>query len=184
MTLEAMIDIETLDTEPGSVVLSIGAVLFTQARGVRTDVDSFYRRLELDEQIRSSRTISQASLLWWMEQDAPICAEAFHRARVGVSPSLLGLTGYLRHTDVFWANGPAFDLIILESLYKDNDMAPPWKYSQGRDMRTLREAAGMPRDWDPGAVKSPHGPHHPVHDCLIQVEVVREARRRIAFGEA
>lgn len=69
---DAMIDIETLDTRPSAVVLSIGVVLFN-----RRNADVPFKELNLkfgkrefrDEQIMMGRTISKDTAQWWRGQD-------------------------------------------------------------------------------------------------------------------
>lgn len=175
--LEAMIDIETLDTGPRSVILSIGAVKFDRIGPLKTP--TFFRALELDQQmINFGRTVSQATLFWWHEQSDVAWHTSLHpNNRVMPYSAMSELRAFLRGVECFWANPPAFDCTILDGLYRDIHLEIPWKHNQLRDMRTLREEAGMPRDW------SPEGwlgvAHDPVDDCRFQIEVVREARRRI-----
>ncbi len=101
---EMMLDLETLDTKPSAVVLSIGAVVFETAekpllpaeyvdwtkagRPITLDYevkDRFYRILDIEEQLGPlMRTVSQSTLLWWNKQDQDAKDEAFGPNRVDV----------------------------------------------------------------------------------------------------
>ncbi len=92
--MELMFDLETLDTKPSAVVLSIGAVVW-EAKYLPSEhkikwyeVDKFLRVLDIQKQLDSGRTVSQATLLWWMDQDPKAKAEAFDRNREPVVESL------------------------------------------------------------------------------------------------
>ena len=68
--MDVMIDLETLDTSPTAVVLSLGAVAFdpyTHAHGA-----TFYVEFTnfLEQQTGVGRTISPSTMLWWMQQNA------------------------------------------------------------------------------------------------------------------
>lgn len=176
-----MIDLETLDTGPKSVVLSVGAVLFDE-RGSRS-FSPFYRALELDPQFALDRTVSQSTLLWWMGQSPVAQGMAFSDVRTHPAQVMLDLTAYAGEVKNVWANSPSFDCIIWESLCRDfvglKAAAAPWKHGQVRDVRTFREESGMPRDWAPHGWADTHTEHDPIDDCRYQITVVREARRRI-----
>lgn len=201
--MEIMIDIETLDTRPTAVVLSFAAVAFPD-----TEVDPLYRALDVDQQLAVGRTVSADTLAWWARQPdearlAALAAPAPHLAglgsRCGSSPegawwaveqalSDLELLFGHHNVEAVWACPPTFDIAILESLYEDFGRSPvPWTWRQFRDVRTLREEAGVDGDHPPLSVAdapmtlaADHCvPHHPVWDCYRQIAVVREARRRM-----
>ena len=178
---ELMIDTETLDVTPKAVVLSVAVVPFTQKNGP-DKVNTYYAALDIQPQLDVGRTISESTLKFWMEQDKEVRDAAFEG---GAHPlellnELLQLyNGY----DLIWANGPAFDLIILEDLARDFQLfnSTPWKFWQGRDVRSMREET-VGRDWVPDNIPEDIlelGSHHPIYDCYVQIEVVRKARESI-----
>jgi len=64
-TDRVMIDIETLGTEPGCAILSIGAVHFTAAgRG-----ETLYRNIDRASCEDAGLEIDEETVKWWSEQD-------------------------------------------------------------------------------------------------------------------
>lgn len=175
---EYMIDIETLATTPEAVVLSIGAVKFSQDEGV---TDTFVVKLDLHQQVRARRYMDPDTLSWWMSQNNEARHAAFSSTdREKVRTALENLGAFLGVNQLaVWANSPSFDLVILESLYRSAKMNTPWHYSLSRDLRTLRDMAELPSSWEPDSEVYNFVDHDPLSDCVWQVEVVRECRRLI-----
>lgn len=178
--MELMFDIETLDTQPTAVVLSLGAILFNPDG---TIVDRFYRALDIQAQLNAGRTVSQDTLLWWSQQSSNARDEAFSPVRKTV-PSVLGefycFVGNSPHDNnvtKFWCNGPAFDGIILESLARDFNHLIPWRYNQLRDQRTLVDMANFRvADHNPDIIGTPHTP---IYDCEFQISVITACRNKL-----
>ncbi|POO54357.1 hypothetical protein CPJ18_02345 [Agrobacterium rosae] len=63
--LDLMIDIETLGTAPGSVILSVGAVTFNAETGEFGE--GFYAAVEPQSAVDMGLTIDVSTLKWWME---------------------------------------------------------------------------------------------------------------------
>ncbi len=173
--MDIMIDIETLDTRPSSLVLTIGAVLFD---GTGSS-DQFHTALNVDEQVRYGRTMSMATLGWWMKQgsNSAILDQVTKEQRL-VGERLREFFNFYTRVSLLervWANSPSFDITILESLAKDVGLTVPWSYRQLRDVRTLREEARMDRNWTPENWDGTA--HDAVNDCLLQIATVIEARR-------
>jgi hypothetical protein len=66
-----------------------------------------------------------------------------------------------------WAQGPVFDIVILENLYRQLGKPAPWNYWQIRDSRTLLSTYGDPRD------KNSAGLHNALADCVSQAQAVQ-----------
>lgn len=174
--MELMFDIETLDVCPSSVVLSIGAVTFDPVGRIW---DRYYRVLDIDEQTKQGRTISQSTLFWWLQQEPQALDEAFSEDRYGVPYVLQEFKefGVGRSIEAYWCLGPHFDGTIWESLCRDFGTTPPWGYSQLRDVRTLCMETGV--DYHRHATQVRGVAHNPMYDCEVQVETLTLARGRI-----
>ena len=72
--MDCMIDLETLDTVPEAVVLTVGAVKFKP--GGNSIQDELYIRLDVDEQINTNRTVDDRTVAWWSTQPQSIQDEA------------------------------------------------------------------------------------------------------------
>lgn len=132
-----MLDLETLDTAPSAVILSIGAVKFDPNTFEATD--DFYAVLDLDSQVERGRTISPSTVIWWMRQ-ADAARAALHTPK---EVSLVNevLTDFARWIDDpsgLWGNGADFDNVLLASLYKSFGIKQPWSHRANRCYRTMK----------------------------------------------
>lgn len=140
-----MLDIETLGTTPGCVVLSIGAVKIE--RGEETA--RFYEVISLKDSTDHGLVIETETMVWWMDQ--PEDARGSWMRALSISTLKDALTAFNRwvfgtndesrwHPSrevEFWCKGAAFDFPILEAAYRAVKMTPPWHYSMLRCYRTL-----------------------------------------------
>jgi hypothetical protein len=132
-----MIDLETLGTTPDCVVLTLGAVKFNPY-DLQDPTDPLYLRINVDEQTEKGRIISTSTMKWWVNQSAEAQAEAFSEDdRVSMDDVTTQLNRYLVGADKIWAQGPLFDIMILENFYKMLNKPAPWQYWQIRDSRTI-----------------------------------------------
>lgn len=200
--LEMMIDLETLDTKPSAVVLSLGAVvwetLHSDADGLSYEiVERFMRVLNMEEQFTRGRTVSQSTLLWWQRQDPTARAEGFNPVRQPVTKVLDDFMTFARQygsegfdddqINAFWASPVAFDLPIWEDLAMTFSGFVPWRYNQRYDVRTVVREANLSAKGhtDP---KLTGIPHTPVYDCEWQISLLTAARQKlnrrtgVAFG--
>ncbi len=200
---ELMFDLETLDTKPSAVVLSVGAVIWETMYHPSKDAlsyevkERFMRVLNMEEQFSRGRTVSQDTMLWWQRQDSMAQQEAFNPVR---QPVMLVLDEF-RHfankyadlsvddpgINAFWASPVAFDLPIWEDLAMTFSNSVPWRYNQRYDVRTVVREANLSvnghEDLKLGGV-----PHTPVYDCEWQISILTAARQKlnrrtgVAFG--
>ncbi len=184
MSYEMMIDLETLDTKNSAVVLSIGAVVWEQfidSTGWQwRTVDKFLRVLKIDEQIAHRRTVSEFTLLWWMNQDVMARREAFGLSRQSVGAVVNDLEDFVLGFDInaFWASPATFDFPIWEDLAFDCQLPVPWTYRQKYDVRTVVREAGYSVDGHTYKVGKGEA-HTPVFDCEMQIDLLTAARVKL-----
>ena len=179
--MELMFDLETLDTTPDAVVLSVGAVVFHQG-GDACIIDRLYRVLDIQAQIDAGRTISQSTLLWWMEQSEVARDAAFIDDRAPPALVSLALNHFSEKYGIsrFWAGPSTFDFPIWDSLAQDCHFRAPWTYRQTRDLRTIVDESGISIDAeDEKWSGSDEVPHHPVYDCERQINLLAAARNAL-----
>lgn len=136
--MNAMIDIETLGTKPGCVILSIAVVPFATL----VQEQPFYMKIDPRDCARNGLLSDPATVAWWNKQDQEIKSEAMS----GTEPlhkTLLSLTAYLmqfgKPNDIrVWGNGASFDVPILEAAYAACNLTPYWKYYNSACYRTLK----------------------------------------------
>jgi len=170
MTDRVMLDLETLGTDPGSAILSIGAVEFDRDG----PQDTFARSVDLPSCQKAGLEIDADTLDWWLDQ-----GEAAREQLTGGDALADVLIDYrdwhqAHGFDEVWANSPSFDCEILRSAYHAAlDEAPPWAYFETRDHRTVRELP-IPTDI------SREGTHHDaLDDARHQARVVAAALRQL-----
>lgn len=135
-----MIDLETLGTEPGCPIVSLGAVFFNDIQIIGeyewVITSSSCYRLGLD-------LVSPATEDWWDEQEPSVKKVLdMHLNDEGDSLrwvlekfSILCTKANIQEV---WGNGSDFDNKILAYAYKTAGMAAPWKFWQNRCFRTLK----------------------------------------------
>lgn len=144
------IDLETLGTAPGSVILSLGAVAFDPATGV-LDPNEFYAVINLEDSLEEGFKIDGRTLAWWLKQEGAarevLSAAADPERSKSVSSILAKFFSwvYERSNGVdkgeirIWGNGAAFDNVLLGDYYRAEPfLQRPWTYKGDMCLRTLR----------------------------------------------
>lgn len=177
MATHGMIDLETLGVEPDSVVMTLGAIKFDPFSDTEPH-SPLYLRGDVEEQSEQyARSIDDNTLAWWGRQPQAIQDEAFgeHNDRVTVQEMLRQLNKWCVGLDYIWCQGPTFDFVILQSLYKAAQKPAPWNYWQIRDSRTL--FAMMPQDPRKAIQEELH---NALADCYYQAKCVQQSYKH--FG--
>lgn len=135
------LDIETLSTTTGSVVLSIGACIVTPDGAA--SASAFYSRVNIQQQIDAGREISESTLRFWIGQPREVQERTFGQ---GDGPSVREVMLRLHYwwSDVascapVYTKGPQFDAAILDSLADSVKIERPIHYRKWRDLRTLED---------------------------------------------
>ncbi|MWP48585.1 MULTISPECIES: 3'-5' exonuclease [unclassified Gilliamella] len=162
MTINTVIiDIETLDTKPTAIILSIGAFAFDRfnlnetletIEMVMVEISGCYSDHHLcmscdltDQLFYSNRTVSNETLEWWRSQ--------VDKKNISLEPGYSHLEEALKkliskinewkkiNPDIaFYFRGTNFDPIILENAFNEYSLQTPWLYYQVRDVRTYIDA--------------------------------------------
>ena len=171
--MDIMLDIETLSTRPDAVVLTLGAVKFNPwASEIDTDT-GLYVRVDVDEQLALDRHVQQDTVEWWGKQAEEVREEALGDAnRTSVTELLNQLNKFVVGVDNIWCQGPVFDIVILENLYRQVERPTPWQFWQIRDSRTLFGVHGDPRG------KGAKGAHNALIDCYYQAQAVQQVYKQ------
>lgn len=130
--VDFVLDIETLGTKPGAVILEIGACCNGAGLTLKIDPDSHCGKVELD------------TLQWWANvPDMAARHNAFTTSvtRYALKDALLQLNEFIakHNPDYFWGCSPDFDYRHLKHWYELYQVEIPWKYHQLRDVRTIRD---------------------------------------------
>ena len=167
--MDVMLDLETLSTRPWSVILTLGAVKFSPWDADVNTENGLYLKPDVDEQIALERHIQDETVAWWGKQTEEVREEAMGtEGRISLDAMLDDLNRFLVGVDNIWCQGPAFDIVILEDLYRQMNRPTPWQFWQIRDSRTLFGVHGDPRK------KDRHGAHNALIDCYYQARAVQQ----------
>lgn len=163
--MDLMIDIEGLGTGPNATILTIAAQGFEPLTRGQFGQE-FYVRVDLESQ--GDRHIEQGTVEWWASQPSAVREEAFaEQDRIPLRDALTGLHRMIWHARRVWAQGPTYDMTILEHAYKSLGMPLPWKYYAVRDSRTVFGLV-------PSLEKYPAS-HHALEDCRRQCQLLWDA---------
>jgi len=162
--MHAMLDIETLGTEPNSPVLSAGIVFFDP----KTDKIHETGMFLFDPNEQPGRPINFNTMKWWMKQSKEARAhwEQAQPQPIRVELERFQVFANSHGSTTWWANSPAFDEVIMSSLFADYDMTPPWKFWSWRDVRTVKAFLN-----DTTPIPNLNA-HDPIADCLAQIRLV------------
>lgn len=134
-----MVDLETLGTRPGSVIVSIGAVKF----GKDGLGEEFYEVVDLDSCIKCDLTMDPGTVQWWMGQsdDARKVFKGEGDSLFNVLSSFtrfIGSSGAAQKNAKLWGNGADFDNVLLAEAYRAVNLEQPWKFYNNRCYRTMK----------------------------------------------
>lgn len=184
--LGIMLDLETLDLGPNAAILQVGIIAFPL-----DDPETEQRRIDqylpVQPQFALGRTFSWRTLRWWMDQDEKVrnrfvdndgddmeeltaLVRSIHRK---LSDLILAVGS---NQVEFWAKGPQFDIVNLETLFAACGLTAPWAYDSVMDLRSLMRLAGITTD---EVDKSGIVAHVAVSDCAFQIRCYAEAMKRL-----
>jgi len=175
--MDVMLDIETLSTKPDAVILTLGAVKFDPYT-VDSFGDTLYFRIDVNEQLLIGRDTQQETLDWWAKQAKDVREEAMcEDNRICLQDAYSQLNKFVVGASNIWCQGPHFDIVILENLYRQKGWPTPWQFWQIRDSRTLFSVHGDPRE------KNKAGLHNALEDCVSQAQAVQEIFKRLKISK-
>jgi hypothetical protein len=159
MTTHLMVDIETLGTRPGAIVISAAFVrCIDEAHFV---LNLSVLNLSVPDQQDLGMEIDPKTHQWWGEQEAKtpgIWARVTENPQP-IAAALPYIAQWIQWAAggsdwLIWCHGAIFDCPLLDELYRRAGLVSPWQYWQVRDTRTLYDLAGVnPKDY---AVPPPH----------------------------
>jgi len=171
--IHAMIDLETLSTNPDSVILTIGAIKFNPYTQ-QEPAQPLYFKVDVDAQTSMGRHVMDDTLNWWTTQPKEIQEEALGEDnRESLDSTIKQLNKFAVGVDVFWCQGPLFDYAILQNLYTQLGHPCPWQYWQIRDSRTLFGL--VPRDFGDKRKQA----HNALADCYYQAKKVQAVYKHL-----
>ncbi len=168
MSTHVMLDLETLGTEADCVVLTFGAVKFDPFNFEKEPDQPLYIRINVEEQTESGRVVDPNTVDWWSKQPQAAQDEAMGEdGRISMDEFTTQLNRYIVGADKIWAQGPLFDILILNHMYKHLGKPQPWQYWQIRDSRTVFDMG------DDSAKTMNGAAHNALADAFCQAKAVQ-----------
>ena len=169
MTTHLMLDIESLSTRVGAIVLSVALVRFSDEAQITLN-------LSVPEQEALGLEKDPKTLEWWGCQDTSAWLKATSNP-FQIEVALPYISQWIQWAApngdfLIWCHGAPFDCPILEEVYRRAGIACPWKFWQIQDTRTLYNLAGV-NPKDPLYQVPP--PHVALNDALGQTRAANAA---------
>lgn len=168
------IDLESLDTRPTAVVLSVGLAAFTVPGGL---VGAYYTEPLREDQLFLNRTTDRGTVAWWNAQEGDCGRVLRQPAGVPVVDALNGIASFIGrfdggsyHIDGIWGFGAAFDNAMLADLFRTAGHPVPWSYKAnrcGRTVTALAKQLGQERPPNVGTL------HNALDDAVWLAEYIR-----------
>lgn len=160
-----MVDLETLGTRPGCIVMSIGAVEFDETGTGR----EFYVEISQDSSRLFGLHADPGTQSWWRKQSDE-AKEVIWRTQDGGKKLPAALEQFsLWARDIagmnnlfVYGDGALFDNLIMVECYRVCGIFPPWRFWNDRCYRTLK-AIGQHI-----AVERSGLYHHALDDARVQ----------------
>ena len=171
-----MVDLETLGTRPGSVILSLGAVEFDAHAGLGRE---FYVELSQYASRHAGFTTDPETVGWGEGQSDAARGLVERTGGGGEVPhrALREFNEWLPPDPLVWGNGVAFDNALLAEAYARCWLRPRWSFRDDRCYRTLKSLLPQVERVRPSV------PHHALEDARSQAEhAVRLLRELAARG--
>jgi hypothetical protein len=185
-----MIDLETLGVDPRTApIIQIGAVAFElDEDGPKEAIPLFSELVTVRSNLLPPfcRELNPETVAWWADTDPSLLVKLMRGQGVTLTTALANLgLWFIRIDDGIegvWANGPTFDITMLESAYQQEGMRVPWDFRTIRDMRTMAMIAGDDDAcWTGGeitAIEREGDKHNALVDCLRQIRMVQQTWKR------
>jgi len=174
--VHVVIDLETLGTRPGSVVLQIGAESFRLNPSELNPISGFSLCIDPELSRAAGFTVDEETKHWWHNQNPETRRDVFSGT---TSPfqALMEFGTYLKglgdKSRVYvWGNSPRFDCGLLEAYYHHYALEIPWEFRNERDLRTL--AAMYPHVYASAKELFTNGnPHNGYWDAAYEANVIQ-----------
>lgn len=192
MNPHGMIDLETMGLNTATApCVQMGIVSFRPRKpGMMA---SWSCRITFESNELLGRVMEEGTKEWWEKPErADLYAKILeNKGAIDMREALMNLKAFIIQNDIkkVWANGPAFDITILETLYRAIGVDAPWSHRDVRDTRTIWDLAA--EKYPPFALESerirkklgwvieeepgPEMAHDALSDCIWQTLKVQTA---------
>jgi hypothetical protein len=170
---DVSIDIESLGTEPGAVILSIGAVVVDIAAGTVSNL--FSRNITVMSSLMAGLTTDPETIAWWADPARDNARGYLSGNQVSLTFALTGLTAWLENNDMthIWAKPPKSDIGLLEAAYRACKLPIPWTHRQPLCVRSAIRWSGL----DEKTIAFSGVEHVATDDAIHQAKILIAAKK-------
>lgn len=131
-----MLDLETLGNGNEAVILSIGAVKFTN----KELLDRFHVAIDPETCQAFGLKVDASTVMWWLDGDRQSAREALlEHTQIDLASALRGFAEWVGNESTpIWGNGSTFDNVILRNAYQACGMEYPIKFWHDWCYRTVK----------------------------------------------
>ena len=168
-----MLDLETLGTKPGCVILEFSAAVFWPDAPESHPLEVRKWQISVTSCLRAGLSIDPDTVAWWLTQNREAQIAVLCQPEVGermdLAEALKELAAYaVQHrVSYVWGKGPTFDLAILKAAFEAAKVAGFWNFWAERCVRTIYDLASPVFEW-----ASPKLAHDSREDVAAQVSNV------------
>lgn len=163
-----MVDLETLDTEPTAVIVTIAAVKFNFDGD---EIETFTVNVDPKSSVKYGMTISQSTLDWWKKQDKA-AIDAWKLNPVSIEEAIERFNDFLGDATYtkMWAQGIDLDFPVLRNSLSKLGAPIKWKYWNQCDSRTVFTIANF--NTKKAARVGQY--HNAIDDCRTQISWLKQ----------
>lgn len=176
-----VLDLETLGTGPGCVILQIGAVAIDlESDEAPGEGEVFGTTISVGLSLVHGFMVDDATHGWWLEQDRDL-AWSVMSGNTEPERALRDFGQWVEKVGgkYVWGNGPDFDVSILRAYYEEFCIDWPFAYNAPRDVRTIVDLAKR-QGFDPKSIPFEGNKHDGVDDALHEAKLIRGAYRMLS----
>lgn len=182
---QLMLDIETLGTKPGAVIIAIGACSFSFEE--QMILDEFEVRIQPKSCTDVGLEADIKTVMWWFGQSKEAQNALLKTPQCTLFSALGKFTEYVGNVrkESFksqigvWGNDINFDLTLTEHAYDKCGMIVPWSFWESRSVRTLCALANDLKGFNHKKYKREGTYHSAVDDALHQARYCMEAWKQL-----
>lgn len=168
-----MLDLETLGTSAGCIILSIGAIEFNESELVD---NSFYAIVDRESCTDLGLRSDDTTRNWWKQQSKEAKEIFTTTAQRPVRSVILNFVRWLQHFDLdnlcVWGNGASFDQPIITEVFRVTGWNKPWNFWNERCFRTIKSIFPIEPPKRSGTA------HNALDDAVYQAEWLIEIVRQ------
>lgn len=171
------LDLETLGTDPGDAILSIGMVEFNTATGEQGA--EFFCSFDEGEWLRAGYTFRQSTKEWWAKPGLEDARRFLTVSQMGMAEGLEAAYQWLARRDLgggLWSRGYMDETMLKLAIRRELGIEDPWHYRAASDARTLLRSI---ETIDPVGhyfgyqdIEFVGTPHHALHDAQHEAKLV------------